>query len=70
MISIHLRPPEIEDRLMPGHWELNMHNTAILASLLTALSFTVQAESARTTAYTDCMDSVDYGAFKNSQWQE
>lgn len=21
MISIHVRPPEIEDRLMPGHWE-------------------------------------------------
>ena len=21
MISLHLRPPEIEDRLMPGHWE-------------------------------------------------
>ena len=21
MISLHLRPPEIEDRLIPGHWE-------------------------------------------------
>ena len=21
MLSIHVRPPEIEDRLMPGHWE-------------------------------------------------
>jgi hypothetical protein len=21
LVSIHLRPPEIEDRLMPGHWE-------------------------------------------------
>ena len=21
MVSVHMRPPEIEDRLMPGHWE-------------------------------------------------
>ena len=21
MVSIHVRPPEIEDRLMPGYWE-------------------------------------------------
>ncbi|MGM8852202.1 IS30 family transposase, partial [Salinicola halophyticus] len=21
LVSIHMRPPEIEDRLMPGHWE-------------------------------------------------
>lgn len=23
-VSIHLRPPEIENRLMPGHWEGNL----------------------------------------------
>lgn len=24
LVSIHMRPPEIEDRLMPGHWEGNL----------------------------------------------
>ena len=49
---------------------LNINNTVILASLLATLSFTAQAESQRTAEYIACMGSVDYGAFKNSQWQE
>ena len=40
------------------------------ATLLIALPATAQAESARTAEYQACMDRVDYGAMKNSQWHE
>ena len=37
MISIHMRPPEIEDRLIPGHWEGDLMKGARNASAVGTL---------------------------------
>ena len=40
----------------------------VLASAICLTILNAQAESKRSTQYDKCMDSVDLGAFKNSQW--
>lgn len=42
--------------------------TALACLCLCAASL-VQAEPSRTQAFVDCMDNVNLGAFKNSQWE-
>lgn len=37
MLSIHVRPPEIDDRQFPGHWEGDLIKGAASASALGTL---------------------------------
>ncbi|MBF9264880.1 IS30 family transposase [Acidovorax cattleyae] len=37
MVSIHVRPPEADDRLMPGHWEGDLIKGAVLVERSTRL---------------------------------
>jgi IS30 family transposase len=37
MVSLHVRPPEVEDRLIPGHWEGDLIKSAFNRSVVGAL---------------------------------
>ena len=47
---------------------LGLKKGLILVSVFSVLSTTALAESKRSPQYEKCMDSVDLGAFKNTQW--
>ncbi len=46
----------------------NYKNSLVLVSICAVLSTTAFAESKRSPKYEKCMDSVELGAFKNTQW--
>jgi IS30 family transposase len=63
--SIHIRPPEVEDRLIPGHWEGDLIKGADNRSSVGALverttGFVVQAkmDNATTKAVVDSFSAV------------
>lgn len=45
MLSIHVRPPEIEDRQFPGHWEGDLIKGAGNASVVGTLALSAPAGS-------------------------
>jgi len=50
MVNIHLRSPEIEDRLMPGHWEGDLINGKANAAAVGTLNERTDADQAATSA--------------------
>ncbi|MDD2830527.1 MAG: lysozyme inhibitor LprI family protein [Sulfuricurvum sp.] len=46
----------------------NYKSSLIILSIFAVLSVTALAEGKRSPQYGECMDAVDYGAFKNTQW--
>ena len=63
MVSIHVRPPEIEDRLMPGHWEGDLikgkANTSAVATLVERTSgYLILAKMNDATATSAVLKSV------------
>lgn len=45
-------------------------SSGLVLAICTALSSSVLAESQRSRQYINCMESVDLGGFKNSQWAD
>jgi len=69
MVSIHVRPPEIEDRIMPGHWEgdlikgaRNQSSVGVLVERRSRLVLLAKLEDATAAAalqgFTDKLNSI------------
>ena len=57
LVSIHLRPPEVEERLLPGHWEgdlikgaFNRSAFGTLVERVSGLVFLAKMDGATATA--------------------